>query len=230
MLQAVVFDFDGVLANSEPLHLRAFQSVLSKRGVALSAQEYYETYVGYDDETVFRELARERQLKIGPEGVAQLTAAKSTVMQDLLARGSPLFPGAAHVVRQLAARVPVAVASGAQRREILQVLEIEHLCALFTAIVAAGETPNGKPAPDPYQRAVELMSMETGTPIEPARVVAVEDSIQGLESARAAGLQAVAVSTTYRPELLVEAAAVLVLPDISALTYDRLEALWAAGH
>jgi beta-phosphoglucomutase len=229
MLQAVVFDFDGVLANSEPLHLRAFQSVLSQFGVALSAQEYYETYVGYDDETVFRELARERQLKIGPEGVAQLTAAKSTVMQDLLARASPLFTGAGQVVRQLAARVPVAVASGAQRHEILQVLQTEHLCSLFTAIVAAGETPKGKPAPDPYQRAVELMSIETGTPIEPARVVAVEDSIQGLESARAAGLQAVAVSTTYRPELLVEAAAVLVLPDISALTYDRLEALWAAG-
>jgi beta-phosphoglucomutase len=229
MLQAVVFDFDGVLANSEPLHLRAFQSVLSERGLSLSAQEYYETYVGYDDETVFRALARERRLEVGPGWVTQITAAKSVVMHDLLARASPLFTGAADAVRELAARVPVAVASGALRHEILQVLEAEDLCGIFTAIVAAGETPNGKPAPDPYRRAVELMSSRTGTAIEPTKVVAVEDSIQGLESARAAGLQAVAVSTTYRPELLVEAAAVLVLPDISAVTYDRLSALWAAG-
>jgi HAD superfamily hydrolase (TIGR01509 family) len=151
------------------------------------------------------------------------------VLQALLARASPLFAGASGAVRELAARVPVAVASGAQRHEILQVLEAEDLCSIFTAIVAAGETPNGKPAPDPYRRAVELISSETGTAIEPARVVAVEDSIQGLESARAAGLQPVAVSTTYRKELLVEAAAVLVLPDIAAVTYDRLAMLWAAG-
>jgi beta-phosphoglucomutase len=229
MLQGVVFDFDGVLANSEPLHLRAFQAVLSSRGLVLSAQEYYEVYVGFDDETVFREVARERRLGVGPEWAAQLIAAKSAVMQSLLASASPLFVGASRAVRDLAARVPVAVASGAQRREILQVLEGEDLVDVFTAIVAAGETPLGKPAPDPYRRAVELIAIETGTPIEPANVVAVEDSIQGLESARSAGLLAVAVSTTYRPEVLVEAQAVLVLPDIATVTYDRLAALWAAG-
>ena len=230
MLQAVVFDFDGVLANSEPIHLRAFQAVLSERGLVLSAQEYYEAYVGFDDDTVFRELARDRRLSVGPEWAAQLTAAKATVMQTLLARTSPLFAGASRVVRDLAARVPIAVASGARRSEILQVLEAEELHEVFTAIVAAGETPYGKPAPDPYCRAVELIAIETGMPIESAKVVAVEDSIQGLESARAAGLQAVAVSTTYRPELLVEAQAVLVLPDIAAVTYDRLAALWAGGR
>ena len=224
MLQAVVFDFDGVLANSEPLHLRAFQSVLAGVGLAMSAQEYYETYVGLDDQTVFRELARDRQLAVGEPWVQRLTSQKMSILQDLLAGASPLFPGAAACVRELAARVPVAVSSGAVRREILQVLDTENMAGLFTAIVAAGETPRSKPAPDPYRRAVELLEEATGTSIEAARVVAIEDSLQGLASARAAGLQAVALSTTYRPEVLTEA--VLVLPDISAVTYDRLAALW----
>lgn len=224
MLQAVVFDFDGVLANSEPLHLRAYQSVLSAHGLSLSAQEYYETYLGFDDETVFRELARERNLPVTEDWVTGLTAEKGRALQKLLRAASPLFPGAAATVRAMAARVPVGLASGALRHEIVQVLEAEDLPDVFTAIVAVGDTPRSKPAPDPYARAVELIETATGSPLDPDRVVAVEDSLQGLASARAAGLRTVALATTYRPELLKEAA--LVLPDISSVTYDRLAALW----
>jgi beta-phosphoglucomutase len=224
MLQAVVFDFDGVLANSEPLHLRAYQSVLSGHGLSLSAQEYYETYLGFDDETVFRELARERNLPVTEDWVTGLTSEKARALQQLLRAASPLFPGAAASVRAMAARVPVGLASGALRHEILQVLEAEDLPDVFTAIVAVGDTPRSKPSPDPYARAVELIEAATGSPLDPDRVVAVEDSLQGLASARAAGLRTVALATTYRPELLKEAA--LVLPDISSVTYDRLASLW----
>lgn len=224
MLQAVVFDFDGVLANSEPLHLRAYQSVLSAHGLSLSAQEYYETYLGFEDETVFRELARERNLPVTEDWVTGLTAEKARSLQQLLRAASPLFPGAAAAVRAMAARVPVGLASGALRHEIVQVLEAEDLPDVFTAIVAVGDTPRSKPAPDPYARAVELIETATGNPLDPDCVVAVEDSLQGLASARAAGLRTVALATTYRPELLKEAA--LVLPDISCVTYDRLVALW----
>jgi beta-phosphoglucomutase-like phosphatase (HAD superfamily) len=124
----------------------------------------------------------------------------------------------------MAARVPVGLASGALRHEIVQVLEAEDLPDVFTAIVAVGDTPRSKPAPDPYARAIELIETATGSALDPDRVVAVEDSLQGLASARAAGLRTVALATTYRPELLKEAA--LVLPDISCVTYDRLVALW----
>lgn len=226
-LQAVVFDFDGVLANSEPLHLRAYQSVLSRQGIALSAQEYYELYVGYDDETVFQAIARDRAIPAADSWVEDLIRGKTSTVQELLARNSPLFPGAPASVRALAARVPVAVCSGAMRHEIVQVLEAGGLIDAFTAIVAAGETPRGKPAPDPYRRAVELIEAAAGTAIEPSRVVAVEDTVQGLASARAAGLRPVAVTTTFRPEVFEDAA--LVLPDISAVTYDGLNALWVGS-
>jgi beta-phosphoglucomutase len=224
MLQAVVFDFDGVLANSEPLHLRAYQSVLRGHGLALSAQEYYEAYVGYDDETVFRELARDRGLSVTDEWVAGITSEKMEALQRLLQGASPLFPGASAAVRAMAAHVPVAVASGAVRREIEQMLDHDDLASVFTAIVAAGDTERSKPAPDPYRHAVELMAAATRRPLDPARVVAVEDSLQGLASARAAGLRTVALATTFRPEALREAA--LVLPDISAVTFERLATLW----
>lgn len=226
-LQAVVFDFDGVLANSEPLHLRAYQSVLSRHGVGLSAQEYYERYVGFDDETVFRELAQDRGLDVDEAWVGRLLAEKTATLQDLLAAGSPLFPGASACVRALASRVPVAVCSGAMRHEIVQVLETGGLLDLFTALVAAGDTPRGKPAPDPYLRAVELMEASAGTVIEPSQVVAIEDTLQGLASARGAGLRTIALTTTFRAEVL--ESATLVLPDISAVTYDRIQALWGGA-
>ena len=225
MLQAVVFDFDGVLANSEPLHLQAFQSVLAERGYALSAQEYYEQYVGFDDESVFRRMAEEWRLGHPEAWVRELMARKAARMQELLTGASALFPGAADCVRSLSARVPVAVASGAARDEILQVLEDAGVAAAFTAVVAAGETPRGKPAADPYRRAVDLMVSALGTPLEPASVVAVEDSVQGLLAARAAGLRTVGLTTTYRG--FERGLADVVLPAVADVTFDRLSALCA---
>jgi beta-phosphoglucomutase len=224
MLQAVVFDFDGVLVNSEPLHLQAFQSTLAAHDISLSAQEYYESYVGFDDETSFRELARARHLQPDDDWVSRLVAEKTRHVKRLLAMNSPLYPGAADCVRALAARVPVAIASGALRQEILQVLSAEALSSVFTTIVAAGETARGKPAPDPYRRAVELMAHLTGTRIEPERVVGVEDSRQGLASVRAAGLRAVGLTTTFKASEI--AVAELVLPQISEVTFERLSRLW----
>jgi beta-phosphoglucomutase len=223
LLRAVVFDFDGVLANSEPLHLQAFQAALAEDGDGLSVQEYYERYVGFDDEGVFRRIAASRGVPDADVWVARLVARKASHMQTLLTGRSPLFAGAAECVRSLAARVPVAIASGAIREEILQILERQRLAGTFTAIVAAGETPEGKPAPDPYARALELLSEARGTRLEPDTVVAIEDSQQGLLSARAAGLRTVGLATTFRAAELTLAD--LVLPGISAVTFERLSQL-----
>ncbi|HXE79878.1 MAG TPA: HAD family phosphatase [Vicinamibacterales bacterium] len=225
MLQAVVFDFDGVLANSEPLHLRAFQAALAEDGLALRAQEYYEQYLGYDDEGVFRRMAAANGAADREAWVARMVARKAAHMRALLDGGAPLFPDVEACVRALAARVPVGVASGAIRDEIVSVLTAAGLADAFTAIVAAGETPRSKPAPDPYRRAVELIASATGVPIDPRSVVAVEDSSQGLLAARAAGLRTVALTTTcraFQPGL-----ADLVLPGLGSVTFERLSALCA---
>jgi beta-phosphoglucomutase len=227
-LEGVVFDFDGVIANSEPLHLRVYQILLGQEGLPFSASEYYERYLGIDDLGVFDALARDRGLDIGGDRVAELLARKSEIFLRLARDGQVLFDGAVACVTKVAAAVPVAIASGALRHEIEQILDAAGLRPHVPVIVAAGETPMGKPAPDPYTAAVEQMSRHSGRHLDPSRVVAIEDSRTGLRSARAAGLRTVGLATSYPAGALIEAERVLA--DISYVTLDVLEALAASDR
>jgi HAD superfamily hydrolase (TIGR01509 family) len=137
-----------------------------------------------------------------------------------------LFPGAAGFIRAAAARVPIAVASGAQTHEIDDVLGKAGLRGHFLAVVGADQTPNSKPAPDPYLEAFARLGRITGRALLAARTVAIEDSRWGLESARAAGLRTVAVATTYPAEALT-AHAELVVGGLDVLDLDALEQLCA---
>jgi beta-phosphoglucomutase len=230
-LRAIVFDFDGVLADSEPLHLRAAQQVLEPRGVRLTSEEYYARYLGLDDRGMFEAIGREKGLPIAGEAIAALIAEK-TRRFDALIEGDDggldgvLFPGAAACVRRLAAAVPLAIASGALPGEIEAVLRRAGLGTLFTAVVAAGDTPNSKPAPDPYRLAVERLAAHRtfgGAPPPPETVVAIEDSRWGLESARAAGLRTAAVTHTYPAAQLPGADA--IFDSLEEITVGRLQAL-----
>jgi beta-phosphoglucomutase len=223
VLQGIVLDFDGVVVNSEPLHLRAFQEVLAEGGHTLSAQEYYQSYVGLDDAAMFAAFARDRGRAAPAHWVRQVIEAKTVRMQALLGDGSPLFPGAAECIRELSAAVPLAIASGALRREILMVLDRAGLTPCFSAIVAAGETARGKPAPDPYERAVALLGVSSGGTLDPRRVAAVEDTTQGLAAARAARLRTVAVTTTYPADVV--SSADVIVPTLREVTVSLLVAL-----
>ena len=221
-LQAIVFDFDGVIANSEPLHLRAFQRSFGDLGLALSADEYYSAYLGYDDVGVFTSVARDRGLALSAPQVDALVVRKGEYVQELLRAGEVLFPGAAVFIQQAAAAVPVAIASGAQRHEIEEILDATGLRGFFAVIVAAGETAQGKPFPDPYARAFQLLDAANGG-LSKNRCVAIEDSRWGLESARAAGLRCVGVTTSYTASEL--PAAELVADGLRELTIPMLDEL-----
>ena len=223
MPHAVVFDFDGVIVNSEPVHLRALQAVLAREGASLNARDYYGRYVGLSDHDTFVSVARDFGLGWDAAAIDTLIAEKSASVQRLLAERSPLFDGAAERLRSLAGEVPLAIASGALRPEIEHVLRRAGLLHCFTMIVAAGETPRGKPAPDPYRAAIDGLSSILGRRLDPARSIAVEDTLQGLASARAAGLKTIAVTTTY-PESALRLADE-VTADISGVTLERLRAL-----
>jgi HAD superfamily hydrolase (TIGR01509 family) len=223
-LQAIVFDFDGVIANSEPLHLRAFQQVLSELGVTLSAADYYASYLGYDDVGVFVTVARDHAIALTDEQVNALVAKKGACVQNLLRAGEVLFPGAADFIREAAAAVPIAIASGAQRHEIEEILDATELRRHFVEIVAAGDTPQGKPSPQPYARAFQLLQ-RTNDCLTPNRCVAIEDSRWGLDSARGAGLRCVGVTNSYSASEL--PGAELVVDGLKDLTVARLEQLVA---
>ena len=219
-LEGVVFDFDGVLANSEPLHLRVYQILLGQEGIPFSSEEYYARYLGFDDVGVFEALARDKGLNVDGR-MDDLIARKTVIFQDLVQRQPMLFDGAEACLRATAAAVPVAIASGALRDEIDLVLRACGLASLVPVIVAAGDTPRSKPAPDPYREAVVRLSSHAGRALDPARVVAIEDSRWGLESARAAGLRTVAVTTSYAADALEPAD--LIVPDIGHVTLARLQ-------
>jgi beta-phosphoglucomutase len=222
-LQAIVFDFDGVIANSEPLHLRAFQQALASEGIELSSADYYAHYLGYDDVGLFKTLAKDRGLVVNDEYVTALVARKGERMQALLRSGSVLFPGATDFIRLAAAAVPIAIASGALRHEIDEVIDAAGVSDLFVTIVAAGDTPQSKPSPAPYRLALERLRETSGRNIDPRRAVAIEDSKWGLESAHGAGLRLVGVTNSYPAheltgaELVVEGLRTLTLPDLDRL-------------
>jgi beta-phosphoglucomutase len=216
VIRAVIFDFDGVIANSEPLHFAAFRGVLADEGVTLVEDEYYARYLGYDDIGVFRAVSGDRGLSWNVNLVTDLAARKAVHLERLEQERSILFPGAERAIRRLAATLPLAIASGALRVEILGVLDHAGLSQYFGAVVAAEDTLASKPAPDPYLRAVGLLGTAIGQSLEPRDCVAVEDSHWGLESARAAGLRTIAVTHTYP-------AAALSSADLVITHLDRLD-------
>jgi len=224
-LQAVIFDFDGVIANSEPLHMMAFQQVLQSEGVDLEPADYYSRYLGYDDKGVFEAVSRDRARQWSPAHVATLVERKGEHMQAMLLSGAVLFPGASHFIREVAAEVPIAIASGAQRHEILEIIEAAGLDDLFSAIVASGDTPESKPSPAPYRLAFERLCGAAGKSLDPKRTVAIEDSRWGLESAGGAGLRLVGVTTSYPAHEL--AGAELIADGLNQLTLAALDRLCA---
>lgn len=196
MITAIVFDFDGVIADSEILHLRSYQSVLEPLGAELTRDDYFARYLGFDDRGVFTTLSHNHQLGLTAEQIDGLIARKTATFARLEAQAEMLFPGAAQCVARLAAAFPIGIASGALRHEIEAVLDRSGLRRHFAFIVASGDTPASKPSPDPYLRAAELH----GRP--PAECLAIEDSRWGLESARTAGLACIGITHTYpRTEL-----------------------------
>jgi beta-phosphoglucomutase len=226
MLQAVIFDFDGVIADSEPLHLRAYQAVLQPEGITLEKEDYYARYLGYDDAELFQALTRDRGLAVGALKIDTWISSKARIVGEMLSRQSLLFPGAAACIRMFAARVPLAIASGALEPEIASVLAHAGLTGCFEAIASASDGVRGKPAPDLYLLAIVKLRerLKGGTSaalLNAASCVAIEDSHWGLEAARRAGLKRVAVTHTYSASELTSAD--LIVDRLSDLTVSNVE-------
>jgi beta-phosphoglucomutase len=227
-LHAVIFDFDGVIANSEPLHLRAFQATLGEEGIHLSPDDYYARYLGYDDVGLFQRLAADRGFEWNERHVTALVARKGVKLQDLLRAGSVLFPGAADFIRRAAAVVPIAIASGALKHEIVEIVTSAGVGDLFSTIVASGDTAESKPSSEPYKLAFTQLRERSGLNLDPRRTVAIEDSRWGLASAQGAGLRCVGVTSSYPAEEL--AGAELTVAALGDLRLETLDVLCATAQ
>ena len=157
-LRAVVFDFDGVIADSEPLHFEGFRRVLARQGVALSKSEYYEKYLGFDDAGAFRAVLGDHGQAFDDGRITALVAAKLALFPDVIAGQSVIYEGAADVHRAAGRRGAARHRLGRDaRRHRGGAASGTGLRERFRTVVAAEHTPRSKPHPDPYLRAVEML-------------------------------------------------------------------------
>jgi len=221
-LQAIVLDFDGVIADTEPLHFEACRDVLAPFGVTLTAEEYAEHYIGVADRKALVDMGRAHGLEINSPLLDDLIARKAEVLRRDLSSTRPMYPGVATLLKTWAAEVPLAIASGALRGEIELVLAVAGITDAVRVIVSANDVRRSKPAPDPYLKALALLAPHVDG-LVPARCVAVEDSRWGIQAARAAGMRTVAVTTSFPRSELGDAD--LVVDALPILTLDILDAL-----
>jgi beta-phosphoglucomutase len=227
MLRAIIFDCDGVIADTEPLHLAALQETLAEENITLTEGDYYRHYLALDDRGCFTRAFSERGMPLSREKLAELIMRKASHIEPMMRAGLRLFPGVAEFIRASAARYPLAVASGALRREIELILEQGGIRDCFDVIVSAEDVDRGKPDPETFLKALALINGRECRSISPGECLVIEDSIHGIHAARLAGMKCLALATSYPKDELSEADCVEVGP--AGLSLDRARALFGAG-
>jgi HAD superfamily hydrolase (TIGR01509 family) len=211
MIEAVVFDLDGVLIDSEPVWEQVRRQFVAERG-GRWAPDSQRRIMGMSTGEWARYLSEDLGVGLPPETVATL------VIERMAARYTdqlPLMPGAVEAVRRLAADWPLGLASSSPLSLIGTVLDAASLRACFAVVMSTEQVAQGKPAPDIYL----AVAGRLGRP--PQRCAAVEDSSNGLRSAAAAGLQVIAIpQPRYPPDPGALGEAAVVLPGLAELTPD----------
>ena len=198
---AILFDFDGVIVNSEPLHFFAFHEVMRAEKMELTEEEYYRELIGFDDRGCWKHIYEKRQMPLEPKTLLRLMTRKSEVMMDLIHRQQyQALPGVEEFVRGLWRHYPLGICSGALREEIEAMLEGVSLRDCFPTIVAAEDVTAGKPDPSGYLLAMKLISDRAHRRLEPKDCLIVEDAPSVCKSVRAVGFPVLAVTTSHAAE------------------------------
>jgi len=229
MLRALLFDFNGVLVNDEPVHLELFRKVLEEEGLSLETDDYYRDYLGLDDRGCLSAVLAKAGRPPSPQLVTRLIARKAAYYHERMHRWVlPRFPGAIELVREAdAAGLMLGVVSGALRDEIEQALRGAGVRALFKTVISAEDVAEGKPDPEGYRRGLEELSSVPPYPdrlVHPHEVLAIEDSPAGLEAAAAVGLVTLGVAQTYPEDRLRDADGVVAA--LAGLNVARLQQLY----
>lgn len=219
MLSAVIFDFDGIIVDSEPMHFRAFNEVLNPLELKITWEDYCETYIGFDDRDAFRTLFKENNRTFCGHELSRLIEQKADVFQKYIENGEALpLPGAVELIKSIPARLPIALCSGALREDIDPIINRLDIANCFTVIVTAEDTDKSKPDPAPYKLTLEKLGID-----DPETAIAIEDTPAGIVSAKGAGLKVLAVTNSYDRAYLMEADAVTdSLENVSRATLENV--------
>lgn len=214
---AVIFDFDGVIVDTEPIHYQVFQDILEPIGLGYTWDEYISTYMGFDDRDAFREAFRSAGKTLTPDRLQELISQKAGIFEQVVSRGVTPYPGVLELINELTSQgIPLAISSGALRSDIMPILEQLDIKKHFSHIVTADDVPQSKPHPASYLSTKEKLlnsfpeRLNTGS-----LIYAIEDTPAGIQSAKGADLSVVAVTNSYSAEKLKQADA--KVPSLSQL-------------
>jgi HAD superfamily hydrolase (TIGR01509 family) len=226
MLKAVLFDFNGVIINDEPLHERLIEQLLIEENLRPREGEFRAFCLGKSDRACLRDLLDNRGRVVSDSYLDDLIARKAKAYADML--GSleelPIYLGVSDLISKLQAQdCKLAIVSGALRSEIELVLGRSHLLDAFTVIVSGDELATSKPDPAGYQLAVDRLANEfTHLQLQPSDCLAIEDTFAGIQAAKSAGISVVGVANSY-PFHMMQRCSNWAVDYLSDLELDRLE-------
>jgi len=226
MLKVIIFDFDGIIADTEPLHLKAFQLTLMENGIELSEEEYFAKYLAYDDKTFFKELLKDRNHKHDEALISDYINQKSGHFENVLKGNILVLEGVPEFISGISGKYPLAIGSGAFRSEIVEILESAGLAEHFDIIVSADEVINCKPDPEVFIEVLRRLNNldSVSETILPQECLVIEDSTSGIKAAHAVGMKCLAITNSYTAEKLSEAE--LIKESLKGISVEELENLF----
>jgi HAD superfamily hydrolase (TIGR01509 family) len=225
MIQAVFFDFNGVIIDDEPLQLKAYQEVLGREGLNVTEADYYGS-LGMDDLTFVRAAYERAEKELDDETLRRVIEEKTAAHRKLLEGELPLFPGVVTFIKALRRNHSLGLVSMARRTEIDHVLKRAALSNYFETIVSAEDATACKPDPSCYNSGLELLNRRRGEgqiiPLRADECLVIEDSPPGIRSARGAGMRTLGVTNTVSDKALREAGADSVTRSLADWTPDAV--------
>jgi beta-phosphoglucomutase len=228
-LAAIIFDFDGVIADTEPLHFACFRQTLAEIGISLTESDYFANYLGYDDRECFMAALTAHRRPTDPSALAQLMQRKAHAYLESVKDHLVIFPGVREFVREASTAYPLAIASGALRHEIEVILEQAWLRKDFLHITSAEDVTRGKPDPQPFLHALNALNRQRREQaITAGSCLVIEDSVPGIRGAKTAGMKVLAVANTHTIHDLHEAHA--ATQSLSHIRLSELcKRLWSSA-
>ena len=229
MIQAIFFDFNGVIINDERLHLRAYREVLAAEGVDLTEAEYFAS-LGMDDVAFVRAAYARAQQSLSEEKTREVISREHAKHREIIAEDLPVSSGVISLIKSAARRYQLGIVSMAERTEIDHVLGLAGITNEFVVIVSDAPGLRHKPAPDCYRHALDLLNqkrrLERGLPLLAKECLVIEDAPPGIEAARGAGMRTIGVTTTVLEGALRQAGAEVVTPNLSDWNCDAVQHLF----
>lgn len=231
MIRAIIFDFNGVIADDETPHLHCFQQALAETGLSLTKEEYYGTYLGMDERTCATALLTVRDHTCDRNVLSAIMERKAMLFREYTALHKPaLFPGVVEFVKRATTQYRLAIATGGRREQIAHALHNTAIEQDFPVLVSADDCAVGKPDPAIYRHTLKLLNAQEPRPplITAGECLVVEDSLAGIQSAHGAGMAVLALATTYPAEKLGEAD--YILPNLKGVTPEEVLRLISANR